>query len=161
MSVDLVAFESNFLSNQDGTFNFATDAPFNSADRSTYPTQFTQTIGVRHLESTAQVFGFFAQDSWRLSTGLTINAGVRYDIDTAWSRSENIRVADVSTGDEPVLQDVTTTETTLRRGWGLHGTPRNGKAGDPGRLRALRRSELSERAEQCLSRDDSRGASPS
>jgi hypothetical protein len=123
-SVDLVAFDSHFLSNQDGTFNFATDAPFNPADRSTYPTQFTQSIGERYLHSTAQVYGFFVQDSWRLPHGLTINAGVRYDFDTAWSRSRNIRVADVSTGYEPVLREVSDDRNNF--------APRLGFAWDPG-----------------------------
>jgi len=124
VSVDLVTFSSNFLSNQDGTFTFATDAPFNSADRSTYPTQFTQSIGERHLESTAQVYGFFVQDSWRVRPNLTLNAGVRYDFDTAWSRSLNIRVADVSTRYEPVLRDASDDKDNL--------APRVGFAWDPG-----------------------------
>ena len=34
-----------FLGNKDGTFTFRTDAPFDANDRSTYPFQYTQTIG--------------------------------------------------------------------------------------------------------------------
>ena len=45
--VDIQLDDQNtyFLGNKDGTFTFRTDAPFDPNDRSTYPFQYTQTIG--------------------------------------------------------------------------------------------------------------------
>jgi Carboxypeptidase regulatory-like domain/TonB dependent receptor len=45
------------------------------------PTQFTIGAGPGETRSSDNIFGFYAQDSWQVSRGLTINYGLRYDIE--------------------------------------------------------------------------------
>lgn len=77
--ISLIRAQSFFPRNRDGNFTFTTDAPFNSADLSTYPTQYVVAIldPIRDLPN--DLFSFFAQDQWRLRTNVTFNLGVRYD----------------------------------------------------------------------------------
>jgi hypothetical protein len=65
-----------------GVFTFATDRAFNAADPSTYP----ERLSIRVPQPAGQVtfvhsFGFFAQDKWRVSNKVTLNLGLRYDVD--------------------------------------------------------------------------------
>ncbi len=68
-----------FHSNLDGTFTFATDRPFDAADRSTYPITYTKNTGDPVLDLEDDVFGAFVQDQWRVTPYLTLNLGVRWD----------------------------------------------------------------------------------
>ena len=85
MDVSIIRAPSFFPRNRDGTFTFATDAPFNPNDLSTYPTQFTQSIADPDVPLPDNIYSFFIQDTWRASTRLTLNLGVRYDRETAFS----------------------------------------------------------------------------
>jgi carboxypeptidase family protein len=105
-SVELIKNDSYFLGNKDGTFTFTTDAAFNPGDRATYPIQYTQTQGDWFQHTAMQAYGFFVQDSWRLLRTLTVNAGLRYDFDTAWSHAPSTRTADASTGYTPIAQEI-------------------------------------------------------
>jgi hypothetical protein len=68
--------------NRNGTFNFETDTPFDAAQPSTYPVTYTQTIGNPDVDLAHTLVGLFAQDSWRPTAHLTVNAGVRWDHDS-------------------------------------------------------------------------------
>jgi hypothetical protein len=68
--------------NQNGTFNFETDTPFDPAQPSTYPVRYTQTIGNPDMDLGHTLVALFAQDRWRPMGDLTINAGVRWDHDS-------------------------------------------------------------------------------
>ena len=81
-----------FLGNKDGTFTFRTDAPFNAADPSTYPVQYTQTIGDWYDLRQNQMYGGFAQDTWRVRDDLTLNAGLRYDTETMFAKGKAVGV---------------------------------------------------------------------
>lgn len=77
--VSLIRAKSFFPRNRDGNFTFATDAPFNAADLSTYPTQYVVAVLDPNEELPNDLFSFFAQDQWRVRTNFTLSLGVRYD----------------------------------------------------------------------------------
>lgn len=77
--VSLIRAKSFFPRNRDGNFTFATDAPFNPADPSTYPTQYVVAVLDPNEDLPNDLFSFFAQDQWRVRTNFTLNLGVRYD----------------------------------------------------------------------------------
>ena len=67
-----------------GNFTFTSDRPFNPADRSTYPTEFTSQLGPSGVDTFDVVsrdhrYYAFLEDRWRMSDHLTLNLGLRYD----------------------------------------------------------------------------------
>jgi Carboxypeptidase regulatory-like domain/TonB dependent receptor len=64
-----------------GTFQFATDRPFNPADSSTYPVAFLRSDGEPTFKFESTGLALFAQDAWHLPHNITLNLGLRYD---AW-----------------------------------------------------------------------------
>lgn len=77
--ISLIRADSFFPRNRDGNFTFATDAPFNAADLSTYPTQYVVAILNPNQPLPNDLYSFFAQDQWRYKTNLTFSLGLRYD----------------------------------------------------------------------------------
>jgi hypothetical protein len=72
-------FESHF--NEHGGFNFTTDAPFVQSNPATWPISFI--IGQPGLRSyDSKQIALFAQDTWRVGSRVTLNLGIRYDLDT-------------------------------------------------------------------------------
>jgi hypothetical protein len=80
--------------NYGGTFNFGTlDAGFLQAGLPAFtpvqayglgmPQGFSQGIGTSYQSFDNKMLGGFAQDSWRVRRGLTVNYGVRYDLGLA------------------------------------------------------------------------------
>jgi Carboxypeptidase regulatory-like domain len=66
---------------QHGEFDFATDAPFNVNDPSTYPYAFIQqTPG--NFKYTSNQIATFIQDDWRVLSRVRLNLGLRWDVDT-------------------------------------------------------------------------------
>jgi hypothetical protein len=53
----------------------------NPAPNPGLPTQFEIGLGPGTVSSTDNIYGFFAQDSWKLSRNLTLNYGLRYDVE--------------------------------------------------------------------------------
>ena len=92
--VDIQLDDQNtyFLGNKDGTFTFRTDAPFDPNDRSTYPFQYTRTIGDWYDPRKNEIYSGFVQDTWRAHSRLTLNLGVRYDTETIFARAKSINV---------------------------------------------------------------------
>lgn len=84
--------DTYFLGNKDGTFTFRTDAPFNPDDRSTYPFQYTQTIGDWYDPRKNEIYSAFVQDTWRATNRLTVNAGLRYDTETIFAKARAVEV---------------------------------------------------------------------
>jgi Carboxypeptidase regulatory-like domain/TonB-dependent Receptor Plug Domain len=68
-----------FPGTQDGSFVFTTDLPFDAANPATYPARFDIVLGDPLMEVPDQLLDLFIQDSWRVRSNLTINAGLRWD----------------------------------------------------------------------------------
>jgi Carboxypeptidase regulatory-like domain/TonB dependent receptor-like, beta-barrel len=85
LDVSIIRAPTFFPRNRDGTFTFTTDRPFDPNDLTTYPTQFTQSVADPWVDLDEEIYAFFAQDSWRARTNLTLNFGIRYDRETAFS----------------------------------------------------------------------------
>ena len=66
---------------QNGRFFFSSDLPFDVSNPVTWPTRFEQAINLLPTPHTNQYFGVFLQDDWRVRDNLTINLGIRYDVD--------------------------------------------------------------------------------
>lgn len=90
----------DFLSNDDrivfpravrGTYTFQNLATFLAG---TYNNAgFTQTFGVTEVSQFNPNVGIYAQDEWKISSGLTLNAGIRYDLqflETVATDADNI-----------------------------------------------------------------------
>jgi hypothetical protein len=73
-----------FFNNFAGTYTFAagTPLPFNPNDPATLPFQYTQSFGTSGLDFTDTMGALFAQDDWEVARGVTLNLGVRWDVDT-------------------------------------------------------------------------------
>ena len=63
-----------------GLWEFQTDAPFDSNNRSTWPIAFSQQKATVVTYQSRDA-GAFAQDDWRINRWVTVNLGLRYDID--------------------------------------------------------------------------------
>ncbi len=85
LDVSVIRAPTFFPRNRDGTFTFTTDRSFDANDFTTYPTQFTQSVADPWVDLNEEIYAFFAQDSWRARTNLTLNFGIRYDRETAFS----------------------------------------------------------------------------
>jgi hypothetical protein len=70
--------------NMNGTYTFRqnNDAPFNAADPRTYPERFSIRVpGPLTYDMNVKVWEMYAQDKWQIRSGLTLSAGVRYDLE--------------------------------------------------------------------------------
>lgn len=83
------------------TWSFATDAPFNANDPSTYPFQFQQRLAPTYDDISSTEYSVYVDDRWQLSSDLTLNIGVRYDLQTGVFNTDllertvpEIRIAD-------------------------------------------------------------------
>lgn len=79
VDANLIDLFSVFHNNLDGSFTFATDRPFDPADRSTYPILYTKNTGDPSLDLPNNIYGGFVQDQWRVTPHFTLNLGVRWD----------------------------------------------------------------------------------
>jgi len=74
-----VPFEGDNTNSPLGSWTFPKDTPYNAADPSTYPTQYTNSLPT-YANIPIKVFAGYVQDDWRVADGLTLNLGVRYDL---------------------------------------------------------------------------------
>jgi len=61
------------------------------------PTQFQVGIGPAQVNATDNIYGFYVQDTWKLKSNLTLNYGVRYDLEDGAFKGGTIK-ADVKGG---------------------------------------------------------------
>ena len=78
---------------QNGLFVFATDQPFNPAVPSTAPVYFEQSIAPPDTPLSDSYFGLFFQDDWHVADKLTLNLGVRWDVDTRVKDGDTMKAA--------------------------------------------------------------------
>src|SRR5258705_3019226 len=67
--------------NENGTFRFNTDLPFDAATRRTYPESFTIRTGTFNEFINNHTYEMFAQDKWRMNPRTTLSIGLRYDLE--------------------------------------------------------------------------------
>ena len=66
---------------QSGFFTFSTDADYDASNPVTWPIRFEQAINLSAIPLPDTYFGVFFQDDWRITDRLTLNLGVRWDVD--------------------------------------------------------------------------------
>ncbi len=71
----------NVEASQGGTWSFLTDSVFNINNPASYPSSYTLNLGTGIDNAARWNPGAFFQDSWQVRPSLTLNLGVRYDID--------------------------------------------------------------------------------
>src|SRR5882724_8810091 len=67
--------------NQNGTFTFGTDVPFDPANPRSYPERLSIRTGAFEENVKNHTYEAFAQDKWRIRPSTTINLGIRYDLE--------------------------------------------------------------------------------
>src|SRR5207245_4207535 len=88
--ISIIRGTSYFPRTNDGSFTFATDKPFDPADLTTYPTQYTVEHFNRNFLLPNELYAFFAQDTWRVRGGLTLSVGLRYDVETGYQQINGV-----------------------------------------------------------------------
>jgi len=83
-----VPFEGDNTGSPLGSWTFPKDAPYDANDRTTWPTQYTNTLPT-YANIPVKVLAGYLQDDWQASTGLTFNLGLRYDLQLG-SFNENV-----------------------------------------------------------------------
>jgi hypothetical protein len=79
-----------------GAYVFENDMPFDGANPVSYPIQFNLFDGPTTWSYPRWALGAFVQDSWRLTRSLTINGGLRYDVDFGFAAlNDLVRTDDV------------------------------------------------------------------
>ena len=74
-----VPFEGDNTGSPLGSWTFPKDAPYDANDRTTWPTQYTNSLPT-YADIPVKVFATYLQDDWQAAQGLTFNLGLRYDL---------------------------------------------------------------------------------
>jgi hypothetical protein len=95
-------YDSGFQQFHFGEFsNFATGSCTNSLfpqANGLCPTQFTVGLGPAFVHAADNIYGLYAQDTWQLKRNLTINYGLRYDVENGAFTGGTIKDASVPGG---------------------------------------------------------------
>jgi hypothetical protein len=70
---------------RDGQYIFRSDIPFSLSDPASYPSRFALFEGPTEWDFSRWSGGVFVQDSWRVASDLTLNVGLRYDLDGSYT----------------------------------------------------------------------------
>jgi hypothetical protein len=83
-----VPFEGDNTGSPLGNWTFPKDAPYDVNDRSTWPTLYTNNLPT-YANIPVKIYGAYLQDDWQAASGLTLNVGIRYDLQVG-SFNENV-----------------------------------------------------------------------
>jgi hypothetical protein len=76
-----VTFQADGSFNPLGTWTFPRDVPYNASDPTTFPTQYTSGLPT-YADIPVHHFSAYVQDDWQPTNRLTLNLGLRYDLQT-------------------------------------------------------------------------------
>jgi hypothetical protein len=76
---NFVTFQADGNFNPHGTWTMPRDVPYNAADPTTWPTQFTSGLPT-YADIPVHHFSVYVQDDWQPRQNLTFNLGLRYDL---------------------------------------------------------------------------------
>ena len=74
-----IPFEGDSTGSPLGSWTFPRDTPYNPADPTTFPTQYTNSLPT-YGNIPTKTFAAYIQDDWQARAGLTFNLGLRYDL---------------------------------------------------------------------------------
>ena len=77
----------------DGFWSHPTDAVFNRANPATYPDVFIGNVGPALTNTKLWNSYYYAQDTWQPAGGVTLNLGLRYDVDRSVTAGNDFVVA--------------------------------------------------------------------
>jgi hypothetical protein len=83
-----VPFEGDNTNSPLGSWTFPKDALYDANDRTTWPTQYTNSLPT-YANIPVRIFAGYVQDDWHPVQSLTLNLGLRYDVELG-SFNENI-----------------------------------------------------------------------
>jgi hypothetical protein len=75
--------------NDNGTFTFRHNLPFNPVNPLSYPSRFSIVMGNTEVDSRDDWYSGFVQDQWKLNSNVTLNLGLRYDYQTLTPESKD------------------------------------------------------------------------
>lgn len=75
--------------NDNGTFTFRHNLPFDPANAFTYPSRFSILLGEIYIDVKDDRVNGFVQDKWQVNKKLTFNLGLRYDYQSLTPETKN------------------------------------------------------------------------